>query len=1204
MGLLRQLFRLLLITLVSLALFSAIAMTALRLAVGHVSEYRQEVSRLVGDYLGMPVQIAGIHSTMIGFKPALILEEITLLEQPTRQPLAEFSHLAITLDLPRSLLALRPMIALVLSGAEIHVQRQSDGSLVVQGLPRANERGLRAGSGAMLEWLMNTPQLHLQHGQLYWQDQPDGEYWHFQIEQLLIQNHAGQRRLKGRLLAPAVLGKQLDLAIELDGAPHKPDSWDAHFYLKLQQLQLSSRAGEYRYRGWQVEQGELDLELWGHWRDRQLALLEGSLALDGLQVSHARQGAQQLNRLASEFRYQQQGDESSLQLQQLQIRRADEASPPMRLGLRQQDGLFHAQLNRLELDQLRPWLPELAPWLSEAQQQWLNTAAPSGRLDELRLSFSRDALHAARAQLDAISVQATGAIPGIRGLSGQLAYTPQQLQLQLESSALEVNLPRLFRRPLALRHSQGQFQLARETDGWRLFGQDLRIHNQDIHFQGEFQALLDDPRNPLIALQGSFDQVMASQIHNYLPASIIPPATLAWLDQAFLTGQAEQGRLLLHGRARDFPFHQGQGHFETIFQARGLSLSYGKQWPVLHELEGTLQFRNAGMHIQAQHGRVFDAVIGQTRIDIDHLNRALLVIDGSASAGAESGLRFLRESPIARNLSILRELHAQGDTRLQLQLQLPLSKQLDSPQQILGQIQLNNGQMTLGSLPGFEQLEGQLHFDSHRLHATGIHARFLDQAVTVDVIHREQEGNETLLIAQGEIEADKLQAAFPWLDTLQGQSDWRAQLAIPHRADRHPHLHLSSDLQGLSSALPHPLQKTTTEALDLVFDVAFPRTSPAQYTLRLGDRLSAQWQEGTGSVLHFGPQQAPSPPQQEQLLISGELEGVRTAPWLALLAARNAQTNATGTPGVMPAIQVAMQKLQILAEDDQTDDTLQQDRIHRPYPAIIQADIAELEYHGMTLGHAQLALIPETRQMRIETLTLEQADFSLSGKGHWHLVNGTELALQLRSDNVGGMLERLGFTSLIRNGKGQFEASLRWPGSPAAFSLAQLDGQLSLRIDEGTLEEVRPGAGKMLGLLSLQALPRRLLLDFRDVAESGLHFKRIQGDLEIRQGHSYSQNFTINTHPALLHFSGRTGLVDRDFDQQMTMIPQVSDTVSVAGALTLGPQIGAVLLVLQGIFKRDIDAATMRRYQITGSWEQPELVWLNPSASHGEETKW
>ena len=1203
MGLLRQMFRLLLIALVSLALVSAVAMTALRLAVGHVSEYRQEVSRLVGDYLGMPVQIAGIHSTMIGFKPALILEEITLLEQQTRQPLAEFSHLAITLNLPRSVLALRPMVELVLSGAEIHVQRQNDGRLVVQGLPRANDRGLRAGSGAMFDWLMNTPQLHLQHGQLYWQDQPDGEYWHFQIEQLLIQNRAGQRRLKGRLLAPAILGKQLDLAIELDGDPHEPSSWDAHFYLKLQQLQLSGRVGEYRYRGWQMDQGELDLELWGHWRDQQLSLLEGSLALGELQLSHAEQGTQQLARLASEFRYQKQGEDLSLQLQQLQIRRADELSPPMRLGLRQQGNLYHAQLDSLDLDQLRPWLPELAPWLSEAQQQWLNTAAPSGRLDELRLSFSPEALHAARAQLHAISVQAAGAIPGIRGLSGQLAYAQQQLQLQLDSPALEVNLPRLFRRPLALHHSQGQFQLAREEDGWRLFGQDLRIDSPDIQLQAEFQALLDDPRNPLIALQGSFDQALAGAIHNYLPASIIPPATLAWLDQAFLTGQATQGRLLLHGRARDFPFHQGQGHFETIFQARELSLSYGEEWPALHELEGELQFRNAGMHIQARHGRVFDAVIGQTRIDIENLNRALLLIDGSASAGAESGLRFLRESPIARNLSILRELHAQGDTRLQLQLQLPLSKQLDSPQQILGQVRLSNGQMTLGSLPSFEQLEGQLHFDSHRLHATGIHARFLDQAVTVDVIHREQEGAETLLIAQGEIEADKLQVAFPWLSMLQGQSDWRAQLAIPHRADRQPHLHLSSDLQGLSSALPQPLQKTATEALDLVFDAAFPRTSPAHYTLRLGDRLSAQWQDGAGTVLHFGPQRAPLPPPQGQLLISGELEGVHTGPWLALLAAFNAQAS-THSKRPMPTIQIAMQKLQILAEQEQPGDTTPQERIHRPYPAIIRADIAQLEYHGMTLGHAQLQLIPEAQQMRIEALSLEQADFSLSGKGHWHLLNGTELALQLRSDNVGGMLERLGFASLIRNGKGQGKANLRWPGSPAAFSLAQLDGQLSLRIDEGTLEEVRPGAGKMLGLLSLQALPRRLLLDFRDVAESGLHFKRIQGDLEIRQGHSYSQNFTIDTHPALLHFSGRTGLVDRDFDQQMTMIPQVSDTVSVAGALTLGPQIGAMLLVLQGIFKRDIDAATMRRYQITGSWEQPELVWLNPPASHGEETEW
>ena len=73
----------------------------------------------------------------------------------------------------------------------------------------------------------------------------------------------------------------------------------------------------------------------------------------------------------------------------------------------------------------------------------------------------------------------------------------------------------------------------------------------------------------------------------------------------------------------------------------------------------------------------------------------------------------------------------------------------------------------------------------------------------------------------------------------------------------------------------------------------------------------------------------------------------------------------------------------------------------------------------------------------------------------------------------------------------------------------------------------------------------------------------------------------------------------RDFDQQIAVVPNVSDTVSVAGALAWGPQVAAVLLVLQKVFQSDIDAATMTRYELTGSWSDPKLTRLNPLDSSG-----
>jgi len=55
----------------------------------------------------------------------------------------------------------------------------------------------------------------------------------------------------------------------------------------------------------------------------------------------------------------------------------------------------------------------------------------------------------------------------------------------------------------------------------------------------------------------------------------------------------------------------------------------------------------------------------------------------------------------------------------------------------------------------------------------------------------------------------------------------------------------------------------------------------------------------------------------------------------------------------------------------------------------------------------------------------------------------------------------------------------------------------------------------------------------------------------------------------------------------VTVIPHVGDSLPVITALTAAPQIGAMVLAFQKIFKLDIDAATQNQYTITGSWSAP-----------------
>jgi uncharacterized protein YhdP len=216
--------------------------------------------------------------------------------------------------------------------------------------------------------------------------------------------------------------------------------------------------------------------------------------------------------------------------------------------------------------------------------------------------------------------------------------------------------------------------------------------------------------------------------------------------------------------------------------------------------------------------------------------------------------------------------------------------------------------------------------------------------------------------------------------------------------------------------------------------------------------------------------------------------------------------------------------------------------------------------------------------------------------GQWEAGGDSHFDIRLSSENFGRMMRDLGFVSVISGGTIFAEGKILWPGSPAAFDVGKLGGEMHVKIEGGTIEDVQPGAGKLLGLLSLQALPRRLFLDFSDISRKGLQFSRIEGDIRFADGNALTQNLHLESLPANMLITGRTGLAERDFEQLITVVPNVSGTVSVAGALAWGPQAAAVLMVLQKLFESGIDAATMTRYELTGSWNAPKLTRLDPLA--------
>lgn len=253
-----------------------------------------------------------------------------------------------------------------------------------------------------------------------------------------------------------------------------------------------------------------------------------------------------------------------------------------------------------------------------------------------------------------------------------------------------------------------------------------------------------------------------------------------------------------------------------------------------------------------------------------------------------------------------------------------------------------------------------------------------------------------------------------------------------------------------------------------------------------------------------------------------------------------------------------------------------------------------LRYGEMALDNVSLALMPQPSGVALEDLKVAAPSFTITGDGTWFVTPAgqqrTTLNADVESTDVEASLRALGYDAGITGDHGSIVAALNWQDSPLGKAAETLGGNIHVKLEDGQLKEVQPGAGRVFGLLSLNALPRRILLNFSDVFAKGFGYDSIEGDFTVQDGDAYTQNLVMKGPAASIHLVGRTGLAKHDFDEALIVDASVGSTLPVVGALAGGVGVGAVVFLLTEIFKKPITQAGEVRYRLTGSWDNPVLT--------------
>lgn len=255
-------------------------------------------------------------------------------------------------------------------------------------------------------------------------------------------------------------------------------------------------------------------------------------------------------------------------------------------------------------------------------------------------------------------------------------------------------------------------------------------------------------------------------------------------------------------------------------------------------------------------------------------------------------------------------------------------------------------------------------------------------------------------------------------------------------------------------------------------------------------------------------------------------------------------------------------------------------------------DIADLRIADARLGEAKLRTRPTATGMRIEQVQMRGDKQRIDVGGDWSgrgAAARTQLDVRIDSDDLGVLLSGLGMGQQLAGGTGTMHFNAGWAGSPASFNVASLDGSLQADIRDGRLLEVEPGAGRVLGLLSLAQLPRRLMLDFRDFFSKGFAFNQAGGKVRFADGTAHSDDLAIDGPAAAIAIRGSANLRAQTFDQTIEVRPKAGNLLTVAGAIAGGPVGAAIGAAANAVLQKPIGEMASRTYRVTGPWKEPKV---------------
>jgi uncharacterized protein (TIGR02099 family) len=700
------------------------------------------------------------------------------------------------------------------------------------------------------------------------------------------------------------------------------------------------------------------------------------------------------------------------------------------------------------------------------------------------------------------------------------------------------------------------------------------------------------------------------------------------------------------------------GLFRVTAQVDHASLEYGTDWPLVQNIDALLKFEGKRMDIAVKNASTVGQHITQAQVEIPRLDAdwPMLNIKAAATGTLEQGVKFVNTSPVRDvTMGFTEFLKANGNAELKLALQVPLND-VDASQ-FQGDYNIKNGHIAANAqiaMPEMSNINGHLKFNEKGLQAQGIQLSLFDNPASVSLSTRPDKS--VIIQGSGRMTDAALKKLDnnPITRALHGTTDWKSNLLIQAPNIR---LDIRSQLIGMAIDLPEPAKKSVDAPANLTIRFRQEANQPDKIAIHYNDWIHANFLRNPNnpsvpvSAGEIAINTPPRFPAGDGINLRADFQKLNVDDWLAYLNQGGGSQPADASSLSLNQIELTAGTLHVfdrnlhqiklnispdserlklsiqsqeLAGDadwlsgkpgklvaklnylriprsmdtDNTPNTTEIRRLETGYPEV-EITAQDFQFGDKQLGSLDLKAYNSGENWMIQRMNLTNPDSQLTADGTWRnsIRNPlTQLKFNLTSNNLGKTLQRFQpGGEMVKGGTGNMNGQISWPGSPHEFAVERLDGSFTMQLEKGQILKVQPGVGRLLGLLSLQSLPRRLTLDFRDLFSEGFAFDKITSTANIRDGILRSDDLFMTGPAAEARLKGETNLKTETQRLRVKVVPHITDSVSLA-ALAGGPIVGVAAFVAQKLLKDPLNKISASEYMITGTWDNPQEADIDKKA--------